>query len=75
MTLVPPDTANPIITGLAFDNSANLWYVDLENASMGEDTAANLAAGGHPQPSGVISKGIFGVGLAFDPHWTALPLH
>jgi hypothetical protein len=42
---------------------------------MGEDTATNLAAGGHPQPSGVISKGIFGVGLAFDPHWTALPLH
>jgi sugar lactone lactonase YvrE len=74
-TLIPPDNAGPVITALAFDNSANLWYIDLDNASIGEYTAPQLAAGGNPPPSVVISGAIAGVGIAFDPHSGTLPLH
>lgn len=74
-TLAPAGAAAPVITGVAFDNSGNLWYTDAENAGVGEYSASSLAGGGSPQPSVVISGTVAGVDLAFSPHTRALPLH
>jgi streptogramin lyase len=79
ITLTPSDTAGALVTGVAFDNSGNLWYTvfgeGTAGGTVGEYTAAALSAGGSPQPAVLIKGGIYGVGLAFDPHSGALPLH
>jgi sugar lactone lactonase YvrE len=73
----PPGTYGSLPTGLAFDDSGNLWYADLDTESIGEYRAASLTAGGTPSPAVIITSatGISGVGIAFNPHTTALPLH
>jgi streptogramin lyase len=79
ITLTPSDTAGALVTGVAFDNSGNLWYTVVAEGTtggtVGEYTAAALSTGGSPQPAVLITGGIYGVGLAFDPHSPALPLH
>ncbi len=74
-TLAPRGSAPPVITAVAFDNSGNLWYTDAENGLIGEFSASSIAGGGSPQPTVVITGGIFAVDLAFSPHTRALPLH
>lgn len=70
-------------TAIAFDDSGDLWYTDVATATIGEFTAAQLAAGGHPSPALTILNArlsgvgqlFYGTGLAFNPHSSALPLH
>jgi hypothetical protein len=62
---------------IAFDASGNLWYLDVFNATLGEYTAAQLAAGGNPSPAITIvnTTPVYGTGLAFNPSLVLLPSH
>jgi sugar lactone lactonase YvrE len=74
---LPAGTNTPVATGIAFDNSGNLWYEDAANQLIGEYSAAQLTTGGtlSPTVSIVSPTQAAGVGMAFDPHSAALPLH
>ena len=78
ITLTPSDTTGALVTGVAFDNSDNLWYTELREGAtggtLGEYTAGSLF-GSSPQPTVLVTGGIYGVGLAFSPHSPSLPLH
>src|SRR6185437_10860724 len=51
VTLRPPGAQfGPIVTGVAFDRSGDLWYTELSSYSLGEYTMAQLAGGGDPTP-------------------------
>jgi hypothetical protein len=64
-------------SGIAFDDSGNLWFADVWSQYVGEYTVAQLSASGTPTPATMIasSSGVGGVGIAFNPHTTAVPLH
>jgi sugar lactone lactonase YvrE len=74
---LPQGTYGAVPTGLAFDDSGNLWYADAYTQSIGQYSAASLTAGGSPSPAIIIpsATAVSGVGIAFNPHSTALPLH
>jgi sugar lactone lactonase YvrE len=76
--LPPGGQYGAVPTGLAFDNAGNLWYADAYNSLIGEYSAGQLTSGGgNLSPTISISNPslVSGVGIAFDPHSTALPLH
>ncbi|HTD60834.1 MAG TPA: hypothetical protein VK679_09285, partial [Gemmatimonadaceae bacterium] len=78
MTLtLPSGASSPETSGIAFDESGDLWYLDTFNAAIGEYTAAQLAGGGSPLPTVTLtnSANFYGEGLAFNPHPSAVPLH
>jgi sugar lactone lactonase YvrE len=65
----------PVPWQLAFDNSGDLWVVTSYGHTLLQYTVAQLAAGGNPSPAVTIALGsIYGGGLAFNPHASALPL-
>jgi hypothetical protein len=64
-----------IPTGLAFDDSGNLWVSSLNTPAVDEYAAGQLAASGSPTPHTAISGVTAPWGLAFNPHSAALPLH
>ncbi len=67
----------PLPTGVAFDASGSLWFANAFDRLIGEFTAAQIAGGGNPAPAITISSPdtVSGVGIAFNPHTTGLPLH
>jgi hypothetical protein len=79
MKLTPPQSPGqtPFPVAVAFDNSGNLWFGMLAGLSIGEYTAAQIAAGGNPAPAVTIklSGSLSPTAIAFDPHSTSLPLH
>jgi sugar lactone lactonase YvrE len=72
---VGPIGALPV--GIAFDDSGNLWFADVWNQRVGEYTSSQLNAGGNLTPATTIASttGVGGVGIAFNPHSAAVPLH
>lgn len=56
------------VTGLAFDDSGNLWFAGFDFGIIGEYTAAQISAGGDPAPAVEITmSGRFApLRLAFD---------
>jgi sugar lactone lactonase YvrE len=73
----PRVSGNSLPTGLAFDDSGNLWFADIAEPAIGEYSAASLTAGGNTPPVVIITSAtsVSGVGIAFNPHTTAVPLH
>lgn len=74
---LPTGKAVVFPAAIAFDASGNLWYLDVFNATLGEYTAAQLAAGGNPSPAITIvnTTPVYGTGLAFNPSLVLLPSH
>ena len=75
----PPQSPghDPYPVAVAFDNSGNLWFGMLAGLSVGEYTAAQIAAGGNPAPAILfnLKNGLSPTAIAFDPHNLGLPLH
>jgi streptogramin lyase len=79
MKLTPPQSPghDPYPVAVAFDHSGNLWFGMLAGLSVGEYTAAQIAAGGNPAPAILfnLSGSLSPTAIAFDPHSPGLPLH
>src|SRR5579862_5274331 len=76
VTLRPPGAQfGPIVTGVAFDATGDLWYTELSSYTVGEYTTAQLAAGGNPTPvvHATIPDSLAPVGLSFYPRAKRLP--
>jgi secreted PhoX family phosphatase len=74
----PTGTYGSVPTGVAFDNEGNLWYADAYNQEIGEYTTAQLpGANGNVTPTVLIPSvnQFAGVGIAFYPHASNLPLY
>ena len=75
--MLPAGALPPLPTAVAFDNSGDLWYIDLNNAYVGELKSSQISASGSPKPTVSLtnpSPSFFGVGLTFSPHPPNIPL-
>jgi sugar lactone lactonase YvrE len=74
--LAPRNGSLDVPTGLAFDNSGNLWVANSGSPTLVRFDASQLVAGGAPVPIVTINnkalRGAFGI--AFNPHPPNLPL-
>lgn len=74
--LAPRDGSLAVPTGLAFDNSGNLWVANSGSGKLVRFNASQLVADGTPTPIVTIdNKALAGAfGIAFDPPPATLPL-
>ncbi len=63
-------------SGLAFDDSGNLWVANTGNSTVVEFTSSQLVSGGSLTPNVTLSGSLLDQpdGIAFDPHAANLPL-
>ena len=76
VTLRPPGAQfGPIVTGVAFDATGNLWYTELSSYTVGEYTVDQLTGSGNPTPvvHATIPDSLAPVGLALYPRAKRLP--
>lgn len=78
--LTPPHAPHGFygyVTGVAIDDSGDIWFSVDDFGIIGEYTAAQIAAGGDPAPAVEITlAGRFAPSrLVFDPHASGVPLH